>query len=476
VNAERELNRLLVRQLRRLGLSEPGAVPGPEAWQQLLQAVSRTYASAEEDRYLLERSLDLSSREMLALNENLRQASETRLAAERDRIASVLAALSDGLCVLDSEGAVVSANAAAQALLGADEAALRGQTVLTRFRLHTVEGGDAVASRVALGFVVGMGQTLRYDRSMLLQPGGEARPVACILTPLSVRGELRGAVFVFRDETDARQAERELMRTSEALVEARDRALRASRTKSVFLANMSHELRTPLNAILGYSELLEEEADQGNTAVAQDAGRIRAAATHLLQLINDILDVSKIEAGKMRLECEEFPVAALVDSVVSTVTTLVRRGSNQLEVDCPAEVGTMIADRTKLGQALMNLLSNAAKFTRLGTIRLVARRELEAGTPWLGVAARQWLVFSVTDTGIGIAPERFEELFVPFSQVGDANQSKGGTGLGLTITREYCRMMGGDVSVRSEPGNGSCFTVRVPADVPGALAALQAQG
>ena len=477
MSAERELNRLLVRQLRKLGLSEPGAVPGPEAWQQLLQAVSRTYASAEEDRYLLERSLDISSREMLALNENLRQASETRLAAERDRIASVLAALSDGLCVLDGTGAVVSANAAAQALLGADEAALRGLPVLDRFRLHTVEGGDDVDGRGALGFVVGMGQTVHYSRSTLSRPGAEPRPVACVLTPLSVRGELRGAVFVFRDETDVRHAERELLRTSEALVEARDRALRASRTKSVFLANMSHELRTPLNAILGYSELLEEEASgEGHAQAAQDAGRIRSAATHLLQLINDILDVSKIEAGKMRLDCEEFSVPGLVDSVVSTVTNLVRRGSNALEVDCPDEVGSVIADRTKLGQALMNLLGNAAKFTQQGTIRVVARREVEAGTPWLGVAARSWLVVAVHDTGIGIPSDRFGELFVPFSQVGDANHSKGGTGLGLTITREYCRMMGGDVSVRSEPGRGSCFTVRVPVDVPAALKALQAQG
>ena len=477
MSAEPELHRLLVRQLRRLGISEPGAPPGPEAWQQLLKTVSRTYASAEEDRYLLERSLDLSSNEMQALYENLRQASETRLAAERDRSAAVLAALSDGLCVLDGKGVVLAANAAAQALLGADEAALCGKPVLTRFRLHTIEDGDAVAWEVALGFVLGLGQTLSFERSMLLGPGREQRPVACVLTPLAAHGEQDGAVFVFRDTTESREAERELLRTSEALVEARDRALRASRTKSVFLANMSHELRTPLNAILGYSELLQEEAEpQGQTQVVVDAGRIRSAATHLLQLINDILDVSKIEAGKMRLECEEFSVPGLVDSVVSTVTTLVRGGGNQLEVDCPPEVGTMVADRTKLGQALMNLLGNAAKFTRQGTIRLVARRELEAGTPWLGVAARSWLVFAVHDTGIGIPPERFGELFVPFSQVGDANQRKGGTGLGLTLTREFCRMMGGEVSVRSQPGQGSCFTVRVPADVPAAVTDSLAQG
>jgi signal transduction histidine kinase len=276
-------------------------------------------------------------------------------------------------------------------------------------------------------------------------------------------------VFVFRDTTESRQAERELLRTSEALVDARDRALRASRTKSVFLANVSHELRTPLNAILGYSELLQEE-EPGETTLA-DAARIHQAADHLLSLINDILDVSKIEAGKMRLDCETFDVPTLVDSVASTVATLVRRGGNQLVVDCPAEVGAMTADRTKLGQALLNLLGNAAKFTSQGTIRLVARREVEPGTPWLGVPARSWLVVTVHDTGIGIPGDRLDELFVPFSQIGDANQRKGGTGLGLTITREYCRMMAGEVSVRSEPGRGSSFTVRLPIDVPAALAA-----
>mgnify|MGYP003594355755 CR=1 FL=1 len=473
MNAERDVHRLLLRQLRRLGLSETGGPPTAEAWTQLLQTVSRTYVSAEEDRYLLERSLDLSSREMQQLNEDLRQASETRLAAERDRLASVLAALSDGLCVLDRAGAVQSANASAQALLGASEADLRGQPVLARFSLHAVEGGDPVATEVALGFVAGLGQTLRYDRSAL-QVGGESRPVACVLTPLVVNGEALGAVFVFRDTTQSRQAERELLRTGEALVEARDRALRASRTKSVFLANVSHELRTPLNAIIGYSELLQEESPCAGTTA--DAGRIHHAATHLLQLINDILDVSKIEAGKMRLECERFDLPALIDGVASTMATLVRRGGNTLVVDCPADVGEMVADRTKLGQALLNLLSNAAKFTSQGTIRLVAHRELEPGTPWLGIAARTWIVLAVQDTGIGIPAERIDELFVPFSQIGDSSQRKGGTGLGLTITREYCRMMGGDVSVTSEPGRGSTFSIRVPCDVPAALASAQDSG
>ena len=477
MNAERDCHRLLLRQLRRLGISTSDGPPSPEAWQQLLATVSRTYASAEEDRYLLERSLDLSSREMQALYENLRQVSETRLAAERDRLESVLAALSDGLCVLDTEGAVQSANAAAQALLGADEAALRGSPVLTRFRLYTVEGGDAVSPAVALGFVVGLGQTLRYDRSLLLGAANEERaerPAACVLTPLIASGKVIGAVFVFHDTTESRQAERELLRTSEALVEARDRALRASRTKSVFLTNMSHELRTPLNAILGYSELMQEEAPC--PAVAADASRIHAAADHLLQLINDVLDVSKIEAGKMRLECERFDVPALIDSVASTVATLVRRGGNQLVVDCPPEVGSMLADRTKLSQALLNLLGNAAKFTRHGTIRLVVHRELEPGTPWLGIPARSWLVFAVHDSGIGIPEDRQHELFVPFSQIGDASQSKGGTGLGLTITREYCRMMAGDVTVHSELGRGSSFTIKLPVDVPAAVAAAAAAG
>ncbi len=464
---------MLERQLRRLGISAQAGPPSAEQWAALLDTVSKTYVSAEEDRYLLERSLDLSSREMQALYENLRQASETQLAAERDRLESVLAALSDGICVLAPDGAVQSANATAQALLGADEAALRGGQVLGRFRLYAVEGGDAVLPVTALGFVAGLGQTLRYDRSLLLGPGGEERPVACVLTPLMIHGAVVGAVFVFRDTSESRQAERELLRTSEALVDARDRALRASRTKSVFLANVSHELRTPLNAILGYSELLQEDGPGEHTLA--DAARIHQAADHLLQLINDILDVSKIEAGKMRLDCESFDVPTLVDSVASTVATLVRRGGNQLVIDCPAEVGSMTADRTKLGQALLNLLGNAAKFTSQGTIRLVARREVEPGTPWLGVPARSFLVVAVHDTGIGIPGDRLDELFVPFSQIGDANQRKGGTGLGLTITREYCRMMAGEVSVRSELGRGSCFTIRLPIDVPAALAAGQAE-
>ncbi len=476
VTAERDVHRQLLRQLRRLGISGLEAVPSAEAWHALLTTVSRTYASAEEDRYLMERSLDLSSREMQALYENLRQASETRLAAERDRLQSVLAALSDGLCVLDPSGAVKSANASAQALLGVDEEALRGTAVLSRVRLITVDGGDAVTPEVVLGFVVGLGQTLRYDRSVLVRgAGGEDRPVACVLTPLVLNGAVQGAVFVLRDTTESRQAERELLRTSSALVEARDRALRASRTKSVFLANVSHELRTPLNAILGYAELMQEEW-AGTEVVVTDAGRIHSAAEHLLELINDILDVSKIEAGKMRLDCESFDVPTLVESITSTVATLVRRGGNALEIDCPAETGVMNADRTKLSQALLNLLGNAAKFTRHGTIRLVVRREVEPGTPWLGIAARSWLVFAVHDTGIGIPGDRMGELFVPFSQIGDAGQRKGGTGLGLTITREYCRMMGGEVTVTSELGHGSCFSARVPADVPAMLAQVAVSG
>ena len=476
MNAERDVHRLLLRQLRQVGISELEAPPSAEAWQALLGAVSSTYASSEEDRYLLERSLDLSSREMQALYENLRQVSETRLAAERDPLESVLAALIDGLCVLGPDGAAQSANAAAQALMGVGEAGLQGQQVLGRFRLIAVEGGDRVAPEVALGFVAGLGQTLRYDRSCLIgQAGGEDRPVACVLTPLILGGTVRGVVFVCRDTMKSRQAERELLRTSEALVEARDRALRASRTKSVFLANVSHELRTPLNAILGYAELIQEEWVE-NPEVTADAAKIHRAADHLLQLINDILDVSKIEAGKMRLECEGFDAPTLIDAVASTMATLVRRGGNQLIVDCPCEVGMVVADRTKLGQALLNLLGNAAKFTRHGTIRLVARRELEPGTPWLGVAARSWVVFAVHDTGIGIPAERMGELFVPFSQVGDASQRQGGTGLGLTITREYCRMMGGEVSVTSQVGRGSCFSIRLPADVPAALALAQSTG
>ena len=233
----------------------------------------------------------------------------------------------------------------------------------------------------------------------------------------------------------------------------------ASRYKSEFLASMSHELRTPLNAIIGYSEMLEEEArDLGQEGFVPDLQKIHGAGKHLLSLINNVLDLSKIEAGKMDLYLENFAIASMVQEVVATVKPLVEKNGNTLDVHCADGVGTMRADLTKLRQTLFNLLSNACKFTERGTVTLRAGRE--------SVNGGEWISFSVRDTGIGMSPEQTRKLFQAFTQADASTTRKyGGTGLGLAISQKFCQMMGGDISVASTPGEGSTFTARLPAAV-----------
>jgi signal transduction histidine kinase/CheY-like chemotaxis protein len=251
----------------------------------------------------------------------------------------------------------------------------------------------------------------------------------------------------------------ELTKSEWELAIARDQALEASRTKSVFLASMSHELRTPMNAIIGYSEMLEEEAEErGAQEFVADLQRILSAGRHLLTLINSILDLSKIEAGKMDIYVEPFDVQAVVAEVVSTIKPLVQKNGNTLDVNVDEAVGIMRADLTKLRQSLFNLLSNASKFTKNGLITLSVRRESNAAT--------DTVVFAISDTGIGMTPEQLSRLFQAFSQAhASSSQEFGGTGLGLVITRQFCELMGGDVSVESEAGKGTTFKVRLPAVV-----------
>jgi signal transduction histidine kinase len=240
---------------------------------------------------------------------------------------------------------------------------------------------------------------------------------------------------------------------------AAEAAQAADRTKSQFLANMSHELRTPLNAIIGYSEMLQEMArDDSLDDFIPDLVKITTAGKHLLELINDILDLSKIEAGKMPLVLEPFEVAGLVQEVVAMMPPLVQKNGNTLVVQAADGLGTMRADSMRLRQCLFNLLSNACKFTKTGTITLAARRQ--------AVQGREWLVFRVIDTGIGMSAEQLARLFEVFAQA-DASTTReyGGSGLGLAITRRFCRMMGGEVSAQSEAGQGSTFTITLPAQV-----------
>jgi two-component system sensor histidine kinase/response regulator len=245
----------------------------------------------------------------------------------------------------------------------------------------------------------------------------------------------------------------------EELRVAQKRAEAATRAKSDFLASMSHELRTPLNAIILYSELLQEVAeDRGQQSFIVDLQRIQSAGKHLLELINGILDLSKIEAGKMTVAVETFEIRAMIDELVDTVEPLVRKNDNTLTLTCGAAVGTMTSDLTKTRQILLNLLSNAAKFTRAGTIDLdVQPCEMEG---------RPGIAFTVRDTGVGMTPEQTAKVFDPFTQADVSTARKyGGTGLGLALVSRFCRLMGGQVAAESQPGIGSRFVVRLPATV-----------
>ena len=259
-------------------------------------------------------------------------------------------------------------------------------------------------------------------------------------------------VLAMEDVTERRRAEAEVAKAKEA-------AETANRTKSLFLANMSHELRTPLNAILGFSEMLQEEAVERNLQdFSADLQKISTAGQHLLVLINDILDLSKIEAGKMELHLETFDIASLIADVASTIEMQVVKNGNSLEVTCAPEIGAMHGDLSKVRQGLFNLVSNAAKFTHDGRIAVRAER--------LDMDDREWIQFRVSDTGIGLSPEQIVRLFQPFTQADTSTTRKfGGTGLGLALTRRFCQMMGGDVTVHSMPGEGSVFTINLPATI-----------
>ncbi len=291
--------------------------------------------------------------------------------------------------------------------------------------------------------------TLYAVEHRLRRADGEWRMMAVRGVPILDDGEAREWVGTHTDITERKQAEEELSA-------AKDAAESANRAKSQFLANMSHELRTPLSAVIGYSEMLEEEMEEsGDEDLLGDVRKIQSNARHLLSLINDVLDLSKIEADRMTTFAETFSVEELVRGVASTVETLVQQKNNRVVLDLALDLGEMHTDQVKLRQCLFNLVSNAAKFTEGGQIVLRVSRSGDE------------VVFSVADSGIGMTPEQLERLFQRFTQADVSTTRRfGGTGLGLAITRAFCRLLGGDVDVTSTYGEGSTFTIHLPAEMP----------
>jgi PAS domain S-box-containing protein len=354
---------------------------------------------------------------------------------------AIIESMSDAVIVLDARNRIVDLNPAAQRIVRHTAPEAIGQPV-----------GQILAARSDL--------VERYrdviEASAEIALGSEAQCCYDLrISPLYDRqGHLSGRLIVLRDITDRKRVEEELYRAKEA-------AETASRAKSTFLANMSHELRTPLTSILGYSELLQVRArTRGYDEFSADLAQIRSAGSHLLALINDILDLSKIEAGKLELYLETFDVPVLVNYVSSTVRPLFERNGNSLELHCADTLGKMHADMTRVQQILFNLLSNGAKFTEHGTITLNVARETTGDDDWFS--------FQFADTGIGMTAEQMQGLFKDFTQADASTTRKyGGTGLGLALSSRFCRMMGGTIAVESQAGKGSLFTVRLPAIVGG---------
>lgn len=391
-----------------------------------------------------ERGEPLEIRVMLRDISDRRQA-EQALRASEQRYRNLFEHSSDAMATLGLDGVFLSANRAFEVLFGHPRSTLIGTsydivatpTSLLQWEKRTQRAlaGECSSRIWETEARHKTGRTMMIECRTGLIYDSAGRPV--------------GFEGTFRDITARKEEEL-------ALREAKEVAEQANRAKSQFLANMSHELRTPLNAIIGYSEMLEEEAeDSKQEHFVTDLQKIRTAAKHLLALINGILDLSKIEAGRMELHVESFDVMAMIRDVVATIHPLMEQSTNTLTVKCATNLGTMSADAAKVRQSLLNLLSNACKFTELGAITLEATSAYEGQTEWIN--------FRVADDGIGMTPAHLHTVFDAFSQADPSMTRRyDGTGLGLAISQRFCQMMGGSISVESEWGEGSTFTIRLP--------------
>ena len=411
-------------------------------------------------------------REVTRRIEAQRELAHTREALEWARRDSayfhtLIHTVNDGILVNDTDGTIEFVNAQLAGLLRAAPDEMVGRHIF-----DYMDDESATAARANLRRR-SAGEEDQFDFRWRRKDGSEFWSIVAAKPLYDAEGRHRGSLVAVTDITRRKQAEDALVRArneleqrvaerTEALaLEVQERrraeadAQEASATKSLFLANMSHELRTPLNAILGYAELLLEESEDVETQQHTDIERIRGAAGHLLELINNILDLSKIEAAKMEVSSDEFVIGELLSDLRSTILPLMIKSQNKLQLTCDCEQRSIVTDRTKVKQIALNLLSNASKFTQRGWV------DLRMGLAWDdGV---EWLTVQVADTGIGIPEHKLPNLFHIFAQADDSVARRyGGTGLGLAISRELSRLLGGDIGVTSELGKGTTFTLRIP--------------
>ncbi len=374
------------------------------------------------------------------------------LSRSEAQMRATLENMEQGVAMWDADYKLVTWNRRMRELLGLPDSFFdRAHTFVDYLRYAGTRGefGDADIEDVIRQRLATMSRRHVYERT---RPDGTVLEISRHPVPSG------GFIAIFTDITERKKAQTELINAKQAAEEA-------SRTKSDFLANMSHELRTPLNAIIGYSQMLQEEAtDDGQDAYLADLTKIENAGKHLLSLINDILDLSKIEAGRMTVFAEPVNLGAVIAEVRGIIEPLAAKNGNKLVIDCPGDIGTIESDLTKLKQSLLNLLSNASKFTKDGVVALTVARGGEDGEGTIS--------FRVADTGIGMSPEQMGRLFQAFAQADSSTTRKfGGTGLGLAITRHFARMLGGDVTVTSELGKGSVFLLTLPERTAGTTAA-----
>ncbi len=380
-----------------------------------------------------------------------RKAAQTELQTVSEQKQLLLETAGEGIFGMDIQGRTSFVNPMASSLLGFSPEELLGKQQHHIIHYAKPDGTPYPPEECPIHRAMRTGKTFHIDTEVFWHQDGTPFPVDYIVSPLRQNGEVTGCVVTFRDITARKRIEH-------AMREAKDTAERANYAKSRFLANMSHELRTPLNAIIGYSEMLQEDLEDTEfNASATDAQKIHIAGVHLLGLINDVLDISKIEAGKMEVHLEQMELSSLIHELLPTAEPLMLKKNNKLHTALADNVGEICTDITKLRQMLLNLISNAAKFTKNGDITLNIQR--------LSQAQIEWLRFDVSDTGIGMTAEQQSKVFDAFIQADVSTTRKyGGTGLGLAISKKFADMLGGSLSVSSTFGQGSCFSLILPVD------------